>query len=275
MSEGQHIPYAASALPVPHARSVLVLAPHPDDETIGCGGSAALYVQAGIAVHALVFTDGGLWGVAPAGVSIVATREAETRAAARVLGCSPPVFARHADRSLQSCPTLVQEIVAQVRASGADTVFAPSLWEVHPDHRALAQAAINAIEQLGAGHTLVQYEVGMPLLPNVLVDITPVLQCKQQALACFASQLAMQAYDRHVNALNVFRTYTLPANVLAAEGLRVCTPQEAREDPYGLVFQGKPHPVSEAALAEGKGERTLAHKLMQWARRSLPMSVER
>ena len=30
MSEGQHIPYAASALPVPHARSVLVLAPHPD-----------------------------------------------------------------------------------------------------------------------------------------------------------------------------------------------------------------------------------------------------
>ena len=58
MSEGQHIPYAASALPVPHARSVLVLAPHPDDETIGCGGCAALYAQAGIPVRALVMTDG-------------------------------------------------------------------------------------------------------------------------------------------------------------------------------------------------------------------------
>lgn len=246
MSEGQHIPYAASALPVPYARSVLVLAPHPDDETIGCGGSAALYAQAGIPVQALVCTDGGLWGVAPPGASIVATREAETQAAARVLGCRPPIFARHADRSLQYCPALVQEIVAQARACQAETLFAPSLWEVHPDHRALAQAAIDAIGLLGAGHTLVQYEVGMPLLPNVLVDITPVLQRKQQAMACFASQLAMQAYDRHVNALNVFRTYTLPASVLAAEGLRVCTPQEAREDPYGLVFQGHPHPVLQA-----------------------------
>lgn len=246
MSEGQHIPYLASALPVSQARSVLVLAPHPDDETIGCGGSAALYTQASVPVQAIVFTDGGLWGVAPPGTSIVATRETETQAAAQILGCGAPIFARHADRSLQSCTTLVQEIVAQARACQADTVLAPSLWEVHPDHRALAHAAIEAIQQLGEGHTLVQYEVGMPLLPNVLVDITSVLHRKQQAMACFASQLAMQSYDRHVNALNVFRTYTLPASVLAAEGLRVCTPQEARDDPYGLVFHGHPHPVLQA-----------------------------
>ncbi|HEY9208098.1 MAG TPA: PIG-L deacetylase family protein [Acidovorax sp.] len=252
MSEGQHIPYQASALPVAQARSVLVLAPHPDDETIGCGGSAALYAQAGIPVQALVFTDGALWGVAPPGMGVVEAREAETRAAAQVLGCAEPLFARHPDRHLPTGSALVGEIVAQVRASRADTVFAPSLWEVHPDHRALAQAAIAAIVQLGAGHTLVQYEVGMPLLPNVLVDITPVLQRKQQAMACFASQLAMQAYDRHVNALNVFRTYTLPAAVLAAEGFRVCNPQEARDDPYGLVFQGHAHPALTAMSDSGR-----------------------
>lgn len=246
MSEGQHIPYLASALPVAHARSVLVLAPHPDDETIGCGGSAALYAQAGVPIQALVLTDGGLWGVAPPGASIVATREAETQAAARVLGCASPIFARYADRSLQCSPALVQEIVAQARACNADTLLAPSLWEVHPDHRALAYAAIKAVQQLGAGHTLAQYEVGMPLLPNVLVDITPVLERKKQAIACFASQLAMQAYDRHVGALNTFRTYTLAPTVLAAEALRVCTPQEAHNDPYGLVFQGHHHPVSQA-----------------------------
>ena len=127
MSEGQHIPYAASALPVPHARSVLVLAPHPDDETIGCGGSAALYAQAGIPVRALVMTDGSLWGAPPPGMGVVEAREAETRAAAQVLGCAEPLFARHPDRHLPTGAVLVAEIVAQVRASGADTVFAPSL----------------------------------------------------------------------------------------------------------------------------------------------------
>ncbi len=264
MSEGQHIPYAASALPVPHARSVLVLAPHPDDETIGCGGSAALYAQAGIPVRALVMTDGSLWGAPPPGMGVVEAREAETRAAAQVLGCAEPLFARHPDRHLPTGAVLVAEIVAQVRASGADTVFAPSLWEVHPDHRVLAEAAIDALEALGAGHILVPYAVGMPLLYNVLVDITPVLECKHKAMACFVSQLAMQAYDRHVNALNVFRTYTLPASVLAAEGFRVCTPQEARDDPYGLMFQGHAHPALAAMRVTG-GAMTFA----DWCRRGM------
>jgi LmbE family N-acetylglucosaminyl deacetylase len=196
-------------------------------------------------------TDGSLWGEPPPGMGVVEAREAETRTAAQVLGCAEPLFARHPDRHLPTGSALVAEIVAQVRASGADTVFAPSLWEVHPDHRVLAQAAIDAIQALGEGHTLVQYEVGVPLLPNVLVDITPVLGRKQRAMACFASQLAMQAYDRHVNALNVFRTYTLPASVLAAEGFRVCNPREARDDPYGLVFQGHAHPALTAMRARG------------------------
>ena len=96
------------------------------------------------------------------------------------------------------------------------------------------------------------------------VDITPVLECKHKAMACFVSQLAMQAYDRHVNALNVFRTYTLPASVLAAEGFRVCTPQEARDDPYGLMFQGHAHPALAAMRVTG-GAMTFA----DWCRRGM------
>lgn len=244
MSEGQHIPYEASSLPVAGARSVLILAPHPDDEVFGCGGCAALYAMAGIPVQALVLTDGGLWGLPPPGESVIATRQKEAREAARVLGCGEPVFAAFADRSLQAGDELVQLIVKHVRNCGADVLLAPSMWEVHPDHRATALAAIEAIVQLGDGHTLVQYEVGAPLLPNVLLDITSVWQCKQRAMACFASQLAMQAYDRHICALNIFRTYTLSSAIEAAEGLRVATAQQAREDPFGLVFQGNPHPVA-------------------------------
>lgn len=249
-NEGQRTPYTAHTLAVQGATGVLVLAPHPDDEVFGCGGAAALFAQAGIAVQALLLTDGGLWGVPPAGVGIAQARLAEATAAAAVLGCQPPLSGGYADRGLtevwsgsESRAALVASIVACMQASRANVLFAPSLWEVHPDHRAAALAALAALEQLGEGHTLVQYEVGAALLPNVLVDISPVLARKQQAIACFASQLAVQRYDRHVQAMNVFRTYTLPEGVLAAEALRVASPAEAKSDPYGLHFQGCPHPL--------------------------------
>jgi LmbE family N-acetylglucosaminyl deacetylase len=51
------LPTATS--PLPPARSVLVLAPHPDDEVFGCGGCAALYARTGAAVQPHILTDGG------------------------------------------------------------------------------------------------------------------------------------------------------------------------------------------------------------------------
>ncbi|MBI5275308.1 MAG: PIG-L family deacetylase [Burkholderiales bacterium] len=243
MSEAHAIPYQASPLPAP-AASVLVVAPHPDDEVFGCGGASALYAKAGARVQALLLTDGGLFGVPPPGMGIVEARKEEARRAAAVLGCQPPEFGPYADRGLQAGAELAAFIAGYARRFAVDVLLAPSPWEVHPDHRAAAQAAIDAAGQLGEGVVLVQYEVGAPLLPNVLVDITAVWQRKQEAMACFASQLAMQKYDRQVEALNVFRTYTLPQQVEVAEAFRVATPQQARDDPFGLEFAGRVHPVA-------------------------------
>jgi LmbE family N-acetylglucosaminyl deacetylase len=243
MAERDRIPYEASRLPVARATRVLVVAPHPDDEVFGFGGCAALYAGERVPVQALILTDGGTWGVPPEGASIVEARRREAMRAAQLLGCEQPVFGPYADRELASAPALAEFIVAQARAAGADVIAAPSPWEVHPDHFATAMAAVAAVARLGAGCTLVQYEVGAALQPNVLVDITSVWTRKQAAMACFESQLALQRYDRHVMALNVQRTYTLPASVDAAEGVRVATAAQAQADPFGLVYRGKPHPV--------------------------------
>ena len=62
------------------------------------------------------------------------------------------------------------------------------------------------------------YEVGTPLVPNFLLDITPVWTSKKQAMQCFGSQQAAQDYARHIEGLNAFRTYTLDAEVKYAEG---------------------------------------------------------
>ena len=244
MFESHRIPYKSSALPVHGAKAVLVVAPHPDDEVFGCGGCAALYAIAGVPVHVLVLTDGGFGGIAGAGEDLVVTRYQEVVRAGEILGYEQPIFANHQDRSLQqSIPAVADLIIQQLKLTGADVLFAPSLWEIHPDHHAAAMAALQAIKSMEHMCTLVQYEVGAPLLPNKLVDITSVLAKKQQAMECFVSQLAVQAYDRHINSLNVFRTYTLGLAVQSAEGVRVATFVEAENDPYGLIFEGNPHPV--------------------------------
>jgi LmbE family N-acetylglucosaminyl deacetylase len=75
------------------------------------------------------------------------------------------------------------------------------------------------------------YEVGWPAPVNLLLDITADVQRKRQALQCFASQLALRDYVRHMEALNVYRTYTLPEQVRAAEGFLTVSAGELAADP--------------------------------------------
>ena len=261
MFESHRIPYQPSALPVPAAKGVLVVAPHPDDEVFGCGGCAALYASAGVPVHVLVLTDGGLGGIASTGEDLVAIRYEEVLRAGAILGYNSPVFANYKDRSLQQfIPAVAELIVHHFKRTGADVLFAPSLWEIHPDHHAAGLSALQAIRSMGNICTLVQYEVGAPLLPNKLVDITSVLARKQLAMECFVSQLAVQAYDRHISSLNVFRSYTLGLAVHSAEGVRVATCAEAESDPFGLIFEGNSHPVT-AHLAPPSDSRRWYKKL--------------
>jgi LmbE family N-acetylglucosaminyl deacetylase len=245
MSEAAAPPNRTSALPAP-GRSVLVVAPHPDDEVFGCGGTAALYARAGARVQALVLTDGGLYGKPPPGMGIVEARQEEARRAATVLGCAAPEFGPYADGGLAAAAGLADFITSYARRYAVDVLLAPSPWEVHPDHRAAALASIEAVGRLGEGHWLVQYEVGAPLLPNAWVDVTSVWPRKRDAMACFPSQLAMQHYERQVQGLNVFRTYSLPGRVAYAEAFRVATPAQAAQDPFGLKVRGQVHPVAKA-----------------------------
>lgn len=204
--ETDFIPYQAVAhLPARHA---LVLAPHPDDEVFGCGGAILAHVQHGIPVSVIILTDGSLYGDA-------AVRMAESRSAATLLGCGEPEFWAYPDRGLCHDQDLVGRLVQKIVATGADLVYAPSPWEVHPDHRQTASAAAQAV--LHTGVRIAYYEVGSPLRPNLLLDITAHAAVKMQAMRCFASQMEQQDYARHIAALNQYRTYTLPRDVTAAE----------------------------------------------------------
>lgn len=224
--ESDLMPMAPS--PLPAVRRVLALSPHPDDEVFGCGGTLHLLFKAGASITVIVACDGALGGASDGqrSDSLIAEREAETRAAAKVLGYPAPSFWRLPDRGLRYGEALIGRLCEAIQAADADLVFAPALTELHPDHQALALAAAEALRRLGGERQIAFYEVSAPLLPSMLIDITPAAELKRAAMRCFRSQLVRQPYDEQIDALNRYRSYTLGNGVRAAEAFFVVAAME-------------------------------------------------
>ena len=226
--ESRLTPYHAS--PLIACRAALVFAPHPDDESLGCGGLVAALAQHGTPVHAVLVTSGDYGEHGKAGAVV---REAETLAAASVLGLQNVHFWREPDRGVVCDERTLSAARRAILDAGADLVLTPSIHEIHPDHRATAWIAIEATRRLvEEGHevSVAMYEVGAPLQRvDVLVDITPHEARKRAAIACYPSQLGIQPYDELIFSMNRYRTYTLPADVKYAEAYCVLTPALLRQ----------------------------------------------
>lgn len=211
---------------------VLVLAPHPDDEVFGCGGAIMRHVADGDPVYVVIVTDGGWQAEADNPDTYIRLRRSESLCAAKILGYGTPIFWGLADRNLNYGEALVQRIGKAIQDLGANMIYAPSIYEMHPDHRALALAAVDAARSSSA--TLVMYEIGVPLPPNRLLDITDLQSRKSEAMGCFDSQLAQRDYAGHIEALNRFRAYTLPNAVEAAEAYLCLAAEALPADPLEL-----------------------------------------
>jgi LmbE family N-acetylglucosaminyl deacetylase len=221
----------------------------------GCGGAIARHVAAGTPVKVVIATDGarkkGAEGVGEA--ERAHTRAGESRAAAKVLGYGEPEFWALPDRALAYGEPLIARVLAAM--DGCDLVYAPALSEQHPDHRVLAMAALEAVKRK-SGARLAFYEVGAPLAPNLLLDITPVQSVKQAAARCFGSQLETQRYDEQIAALNRYRTYTLRGDVAAAEAFHVVSSEELNADPLRFHRPETERLLAEAAYAQAEIRET-------------------
>ena len=226
--ESHLTPY--QAVPYIDCRAAIVFAPHPDDETLGCGGLLAAYAASSVPVHVIVVTSGGYGEHGRAGT---ATRENESRAACARLGIPRVGFWRESDRGVACNESTVLRAMQDILRADANLVLAPSIHEIHPDHRATAWIAIEAARRLVLqGHELrvAMYEIGHPLhRVDALVDITPFASVKREAVACYRSQLDIRSYDEVILALNRYRTYTLPASVALAEAYALIDAQMLRQ----------------------------------------------
>jgi LmbE family N-acetylglucosaminyl deacetylase len=244
--ESAFIPYEAESTCPPGP--VLVLAPHADDEVLGCGGAILRHLATGDAVSVIIAADSD-YGKFAAGEDGRAVRRREALNAAAVLGYGTPSFWGLPDRGLVYDERLIGQVLEAVEQAEAEILYAPSWWEMHPDHCVLALAAVEALRRCSRSVTLAMYEVGVPLHPNLLLDISDLSAQKQAAMACYESQLRMQRYDQHLMALNRFRAYTLPAKVDAAEAFRLLRADDIRQDPLRAIRPGLYYAQSGSTLA--------------------------
>ena len=171
---------------LPRAR-VLVLAPHPDDEAIGMGGTLAMHLAGGSEVTVLYLTDGG-GPVEEGREELVRVRRAEAEALGRDAGVRQ-VFWDRPDTRLADDAATVQLLVALLRELRPELVYAPSLFDHHYDHFTTNQIladALAALPELEA--TVAGYEVwdNVPF-PNWLVDVSAFVGRKEQLLAHYAT----------------------------------------------------------------------------------------
>jgi LmbE family N-acetylglucosaminyl deacetylase/glycosyltransferase involved in cell wall biosynthesis len=232
IEESSWIPYAPTE--VTGAR-ILVLAAHPDDETLGAGGTLAADASRSEAIRIWIATDGTRQEGSEA-EGYGRRRREEARAAAAELGLPAPEFGGLPDRELDSHESdLAAALSRMILEFGPDLVFCPSPVEIHPDHRALAEAlfrVVAASRPEDADHDrfrflrIAFYEISHPLLPNALVDISQTSAAKQKALAAFSSQQSVRDYAGALAGLNAYRRLTLGSGG-PVEAFRVVDFEEA------------------------------------------------
>ncbi len=137
-----------------HPLKLMAILAHPDDESLGTGGTLAKYALEGIETYLITATRGerGWWGSEadyPGPTALGRVREAELRSAAQVLGLHEVVFLDYMDGELDEAPP--QEVIAQltthVRRIRPDVVvtFDPDGVYGHPDHIAISQLTTAAL----------------------------------------------------------------------------------------------------------------------------------
>jgi LmbE family N-acetylglucosaminyl deacetylase len=200
-----------NAEPKPPERA-MVIAAHPDDIEFVVAGTAAKWVRAGTAVEYVLATSGDAGSHVP-GITreeVAHIREKEQRAAAKVAGVDGVVFLGYHDGEVEPTLALRRDLVREIRRFKPDTVicYDPTRLLVgdryinHPDHRAVGQAALDAIapaaemplvfpelrEEGLEPHRVREVLVASGPEPDAWVDITETIDVKIEALRQHVSQ---------------------------------------------------------------------------------------
>lgn len=193
----------------PDAKVVLVVAPHPDDETLGCGGTLLKHVARGDRVHWVVFTS--ISTEQGFTKERVLARDNEIRRVAKSFGFAGTHLLNFPTMQLDRVPKvdLVGALGAVVKQLGVHTLYVPYRNDAHSDHAAVFDACASctktfrypSVRSVRAYETLSETEYGMKpedpgFRPNLFVDIAEFMDQKLEIMSIYASEMAAFPFPR-------------------------------------------------------------------------------
>jgi LmbE family N-acetylglucosaminyl deacetylase len=185
-------PFLKYSLPVEAelpAKEILVIAPHQDDEAIGCGGTVSMHTKSGRKATVVFCTTGGK------------EREDEAAASLKALGVLDSVSFGFKIESLKSEGTLAEKLGQIIELKKPQIVFLPFFLDNHEDHRAVNTALVEASLKIKMDFMVYAYPVWMPLYPNLVVNIDGAWETKKAAIECYKSQTATRDYVKMAKSL--------------------------------------------------------------------------
>ena len=176
---------------------ILITAPHPDDESIGCGGLLALYQGQ---CDVLLATDGYReeWNNKEASE----LRVSEFIKATEYLGVCNRIMLHIPENRIQNH----FKDFLNIDLSKYKYVLVPNRYEEHTDHFALYKVIKKALKKKHSNAELIEYEVWTTIRkPNIKIDISDVVDKKRYAIECHNSQVKELDYAEMILGLNSYR----------------------------------------------------------------------
>lgn len=182
-------------------KNILIVAPHPDDEVIGCGGLIKKYSEQGWHVYVLVLTRGTPKLYSEERIENV---RQEAKTAHRILGVKETIFLDYfaPELDMVSIADISRSIAKVINDLKAEKLFLPHRGDIHNDHSVAFKAGLVAarpinnisIKEIYSYETLSETEWAAPFsddafIPTFFVNITDQIEYKLQAMMCFKSQL--------------------------------------------------------------------------------------
>ncbi len=200
-------------------KKVLVIAPHPDDETLGVGGTIRRFVDTGYSVSVLTAAA----HMPPLyAAEVHETTVRESRAAHRILGVGESIYLDNPAVMLGDIPLheFNSMILDHVKRFAPDILLMP-YYDRHIDHRNIFDACMVAARPVGVGKNIklvAAYEtisethwnaphIEPNFTPNFCIDISNQIAAKLEAMSCFESQLHEFPGPRSVEALKALALF--------------------------------------------------------------------
>lgn len=188
-------------------KRILVIAPHPDDESIGCGGTLYRHLQQRDTVQVIFLTSGEKGGHGLTEAETIRVREQEARDAAKILGLRHLEFWREPDGKLRATEAATARLRAKLKQFRPHTIYVTHDREMHPDHRAAVRLLQRALQSArGKQPDVLMYEVWTPTQQlDEIVDISLYLKQKLAAVRAYRSQCAVVGFVAAIRGLNRYR----------------------------------------------------------------------